>query len=264
MTTPERDPLGDMFDQYAAATAAETTRSTTGQLRRRMHRHRAGRFAAVGVAAAVLAVPGVWALQNAGADEPVGAADQGAAEPSEEAATCPMTVLTMTPIVDAEGTELEEFIASEEARAMMLALPEGSEIRGYRDDPEIKIVVIPGDVDLDGYLDVEEYGFTLASEEEFVVAVYEEARAEELAADCVDPTGEEPSEESGTPGDEPTEEGSETGELPTESAGAPTDAGEEPTEAGEEEPTGESTPGGGDEPTTGDDEEPSASEESTP
>ena len=30
MTTPERDPLGAMFDQYAERTAAETTRATGG------------------------------------------------------------------------------------------------------------------------------------------------------------------------------------------------------------------------------------------
>lgn len=266
MNTPQRDPLNAMFDQYAATTAAETTRATPGQLRRRMHRHRTARVAAVGVAAAVLAVPGGWMFQQAGAsDGPTGAADQGtAAEPSEEPASCPAVALTLTAIVDPEGTDLEEFIASDEVRAMMSALPEDSDITGYRDDPEIKIVLIPGVDDLEHYIDPEDYGVTVATDgdlAEDVVSV--EVRAEELAMDCVEPTTEEPSEESGTPGDEPTE--SEAGEETTEAGEEPTDAGDESTEDGDELPGYEGpTPGGDETSTPGDDEEVSASESSTP
>ncbi|MFC3491811.1 hypothetical protein [Glycomyces rhizosphaerae] len=116
MTTPERDPLDVMFDQYAAATAAETTRSTTRQLRRRMHRHRAGRVAAAGVAAAVLAVPGGWMFQqNVAADEQETADEQTPEQTPEPTITDENRVLTeeerylnlLGPSVDLIGAELD-------------------------------------------------------------------------------------------------------------------------------------------------------------
>lgn len=267
MNAPQRDPLNAMFDQYAATTAAETTRATPGQLRRRMHRHRTARVAAVGVAAAVLAVPGGWMFQQAGAsDGPTGAADQGtAAEPSEEPASCPAVALTLTAIVDPEGTDLEEFIASDEVRAMMSALPEDSDITGYRDDPEIKIVLIPGVDDLEHYIDPEDYGVTVATDgdlAEDVVSV--EVRAERLAVDCVETPTETPTDESGTPGGDPTESESEAGEETTGAGEEPTGVYEQSTPAGDESQTEESTPGESESPTPGDDEEVSASESSTP
>lgn len=267
MNTPQRDPLDAMFDQYAATTAAETTRATPGQLRRRMHRHRTARVAAAGVAAAVLAVPGGWMLQQAGAtDEPLGAADQGATseEPTEYEVTCPVVALSLTPIVDPEGTDLNEFIDSEEVRAMMLALPEGSEIMGYPDDPEIKVVLIPGD-NLEHYIDPEDYGVTVAVDETLspFVANDLDVRAERLAAECADPSIEVPAEE-GTLGDEPTESESEAGEESTGAGEEPTGVYEQSSPAGDESQTEESTHSESESPTPGDHEEVSASESSTP
>jgi hypothetical protein len=271
MTTPERDPLGAMFDQYAERTAAETTRATGGQLRRRMHRHRTARVAAVGVAAAVLAVPAGWALQNAGASgEPIGAADQGvAADASENLPPCDgwdVLTLNLTPIELPEGTTLNEYMASEEGRALMLALPDGADVVEL-DEVTANVVMLltPGGDELEDYVDPEDYGVTVAPDEAIsdTDRAGMEAFVAEALVECVDPTASAPSESSGTPSEDPSEGGeepSEGGEDPSEGSEEPSEGGDEPSEGGDEPSNDGSTPTA-EEPTTGFDE---PSEYSTP
>lgn len=265
MTTPERDPLGAMFDQYAERTAAETTRATGGQLRRRMHRHRTARVAAVGVAAAVLAVPAGWALQNAGAaDEPVGAADQGAIT---EDAPC---AVGGTYAILAEGTTYEDYIAIETVSAGIVLSPDETiEEFAARAD----LYLIAQGIESHGFVielepDQEQWEVLgLPDEDAIVVTFYgtfEEGAPVQVLSPCDEesPT-EEPSEGNGTPSYEPSEGGeepSEGGEEPSETDEAPSEGGDEPSEGGEEPSSDGSTPTA-EEPTTGFDE---PSEYSTP
>ncbi|WP_205324325.1 hypothetical protein [Glycomyces sp. YM15] len=278
MTTPERDPLNAMFDRYAATTAAETTRATPGQLRRRMHRHRAARVAAAGVAAAVLAVPGGWMLQQAGAsDEPLGAADQGAT--SEE----PPCVEGGRYAILAEGTTIEDYLAAEEmgggvifsqyetiealaadpALYRFASLAEGAEEDAFKGNIEDAKEV---QEEHGGYMIVVEFYGTFERDAPVeVLYPCEEPPVDErsVCADvdqsptqvpCEESPTETPSEE-GLPGDGPTEAEPEIGEEPTGVGEEPTGPDEEPTEAGDESPT--------EEPSPGDEEEPTASEQAT-
>ncbi|GAA2169625.1 MULTISPECIES: hypothetical protein [Glycomyces] len=276
MNTPQRDPLNAMFDRYADATAAETTRLTSGQLRSRMHRHRTVRVAAAGVAAAVLAVPGGWMLQQANAtDGPTGAADQGQGQES------PPCVEDGRYALLAEDTTVEDYLAAEGMNGAII-LSRYEDIEEFAANPELyrvadlaegvegaeEAAVRPIEVYINEDGEVEEVPVG-----ENVIAVefygaFEQGGAVQVLYPCDEaaPTG-SPSE-SGTPGEEPTsgyetptggEEPTEAGEEPS-GGEEPTEAGEEPTEAGEEPTSGYETPTAGEEPTAGDD----PSEHSTP
>jgi hypothetical protein len=270
MNASQRDPLNAMFDRYADATAAETTRLTSGQLRRRMYRHRTVRVAAAGVAAAVLAVPGGWMLQQANAtDEPTGAADQG-----QESPPC---VEDGRYALLAEGTTVEDYLAAERKNGAIV-FSHYETIEEFAANPDLYrvadlaegvegaegAVVQPFEVYINEDGEVEE-----VPEGENIMAVefygaFEQGASVQVLYPCEAAT-ESPSEsgtEEPTGGGTPTggEEPTEAGEEPTEAGEEPTEAGEEPTEAGEAPTSGYETPTAGEEPTAGDD----PSEESTP
>ncbi|MEU5157574.1 hypothetical protein [Glycomyces sp. NPDC021274] len=268
MNTPQRDPLSAMFDQFAAATAAETTRSTTGQLRRRMRRHRTTRVAAAGVAAAVLAVPGGWMLQQAGAsDGPTGAADTGEAPPCLEDGRYAIL---------AEGTTVEDYLAAD-SMSGGIVFTGGEDIETIAADPTLyrlaqraqEAFTEFAELD-DHYLNAERLEAELP-ESAVVVEFYgtfEQGAPVEVLYPCEETPVESPSEGGGTPTDEPT--GSYEPSASDEPTGTdestpgyePTDAGEEPTHDGDATPSWEEPTTGADEVSPSGGEEPS--EHSTP
>jgi hypothetical protein len=275
MNAPQRDPLNAMFDRYADATAAETTRLTSGQLRRRMHRHRTVRVAAAGVAAAVLAVPGGWMLQHAGAtDQGPGPAD---GDPTQEEPPC---VEDGRYALLAEGTTIEDYLTSDGMGGGVI-LSQYDDIEAFAADPELyraaEFAAAEADaVDFDEEADHAWSVFLDGGDgDRLVVEFYgdfEKGGSVQILYPCEASPTESPTE-GGTPGEEPTggetptageeptggEEPSSGNETPT-AGEEPTEAGEEPTEAGEEPTSGYETPTAGEEPTAGDD----PSEHSTP
>lgn len=193
MNAPQRDPLNDMFDQYAAATATETTRATPGQLRRRMHRHRAGRVAAAGVAAAVLAVPGGWMLQQAGAaDEPTGAADQGTtADPGEEQTGCGALEIVVIPV-----EALPEYLTPGMELVHVVVPVDADMNAGMADPDDVNLLAVPEGASVDEYLEPDQIAVPVDLAEEDLEEFF--GVDEEVTIGEVPPCEEEPTEESPT------------------------------------------------------------------
>ncbi|MFG3341943.1 hypothetical protein [Glycomyces sp. NPDC048151] len=223
--------MSAMFDQYAAATAAETTPPTTGQLRSRMRRHRTVRVAAAGVAAAVLVVPGGWALQQAGAtDQGPGPADGG---PDTEV-SCAVEEPTGEPTDSPAEEQSESWSVEEEPPGGWPTEGVSGEVQDVHEDdfePTGDETVKPEDP-TDGTGDCAE------DPSEEPTDVHES----EIEEEPTDSEASEPGEEPTDAGEEPTdqsEEPTDAGEEPTDQSEEPTDAGEEPTE---DDPSEESTP----------------------
>jgi hypothetical protein len=242
MTPSQRDPLNDLFDAYAATTAAQTAPPTTGQLRRRMHRRRSTRVAAAGVAAAVLVAPAGWALQWAGAaGDTAGAGDGRGTE-----AVCD------TPIDESPSQEA----SASPTRDDNDTTP-GDETEAWPSHMETP-TSDPGDIEYDGESTPNEVATVAPSDS----ASEEPSPGDEPS--CEAPTGAEtatgeetePSEGSespshvDTPGTDPTptdeatgEEGSPSHEEPTGEEGSPSHEGPTGEDPSPTDGAGEETPG---------------------
>lgn len=258
MTTPEHDPMNDVFDEYARATAAETRPRSMDQLRRKAAHRRIGHAAVAGVATAVLAVPAGWALQQAGAaDAPPGAAGEGTA--SEEEPPC---VEDGGYAILAEGVTVEDYLAAESMDGGTI-LSHYESIEEFAADPDLfrtaELAEMSTPEEIAAWVEGAEAFQAELGTEVIVVKFYgtfEEGGTVEVLYPCDEAPVEPPTEEGGTPGGEPAE--SDESEPGTE----PSEGGQEPTEGDEATPTWEEPTTGADEPSPTGDEEPT--EQATP